>query len=268
MMNLADKVSKLKNHPKSRVIEHGYLNIYTDLNSKEKRYITFNSLYKKLNPAWNNTMVLLVDKFKNSLKTNKNVVLDMGCGHGSYIIDEARNKIDWAVGIDVDKRFVSGNKCLDEIVVGNVSSMPFKDASFDFVTSTWVVEHLADPVLTFKEVRRVLKKGGKFLFCTTNENFFMVKIKNILEMIRLDKFFNRILYGRTEDTIFPTLYRANDINSLEHILKESGFDNVVVTENFDPGYTSIDKFTFYLTRLLGKLKVSGFNAHIVGVVTK
>ena len=46
----------------------------------------------------------------------------------------------------------------------NVESLTFADASFDICTSTEVFEHVADDAKGFSEIRRVLRKGGFFVF--------------------------------------------------------------------------------------------------------
>lgn len=43
-------------------------------------------------------------------------------------------------------------------------SLPFEDASFDCAVSTWALCSIADPVAALKELRRVLKPDGVFLF--------------------------------------------------------------------------------------------------------
>lgn len=42
--------------------------------------------------------------------------------------------------------------------------LPFADGSFDYVVSTWTLCTIPDPVTALREVRRVLKAGGRFLF--------------------------------------------------------------------------------------------------------
>jgi ubiquinone/menaquinone biosynthesis C-methylase UbiE len=45
--------------------------------------------------------------------------------------------------------------------VGNAAGLRFEDASFDMVISTGMLHSLKDPVRVFKEIYRVLKKGGE-----------------------------------------------------------------------------------------------------------
>lgn len=47
--------------------------------------------------------------------------------------------------------------------VGNLHALPFANASFSAAISIVVLEHLADPALALREIRRVLEPGGRFL---------------------------------------------------------------------------------------------------------
>jgi ubiquinone/menaquinone biosynthesis C-methylase UbiE len=42
--------------------------------------------------------------------------------------------------------------------------LPFDDARFDTVTSTWTLCSIPEPVAALREIRRVLRPGGRFLF--------------------------------------------------------------------------------------------------------
>ena len=46
----------------------------------------------------------------------------------------------------------------------DVERLTFPDAAFDLVTSTEVFEHVADDARAFREVRRVLRPGGRLVF--------------------------------------------------------------------------------------------------------
>lgn len=47
--------------------------------------------------------------------------------------------------------------------------LPFRDESFDVVVSFDVIEHIPDVDEHFQEVRRVLKKGGRYIYQTPNK---------------------------------------------------------------------------------------------------
>lgn len=53
---------------------------------------------------------------------------------------------------------VEGVRCED------VQALTFKDGSFDLCTSTEVFEHVPDDMQGFREIRRVLRQGGSFVF--------------------------------------------------------------------------------------------------------
>jgi SAM-dependent methyltransferase len=52
----------------------------------------------------------------------------------------------------------------DGVLCQDVQQLMFADASFDVVTSTEVFEHVPDDARGFREVRRVLRPGGVFIF--------------------------------------------------------------------------------------------------------
>lgn len=54
--------------------------------------------------------------------------------------------------------FKDGIQCID------LQNIPFKDNMFDFVITEDVFEHISDYKKAFKEIKRVLKPGGKHIF--------------------------------------------------------------------------------------------------------
>jgi dolichol-phosphate mannosyltransferase len=89
-------------------------------------------------------------------------VLDIGCG-SSVIIQSLNN----AVGMDVSMgklRFLRRRGI--ELVRGSAFALPFKDATFDCVISSQVIEHIPYDETLFSEIVRVLQPGGGLIIGT------------------------------------------------------------------------------------------------------
>jgi ubiquinone/menaquinone biosynthesis C-methylase UbiE len=100
-------------------------------------------------------------------------VLDVGCGTGTQALFTVRAHPDAQVtGIDGDaKALAIARRKLDRAGVavtldeGLATALPYPDARFDRVISTFVFHHLddADKRRAASEIRRVLAPGGVFL---------------------------------------------------------------------------------------------------------
>lgn len=146
-------------------------------------------------------------------------VLDLGAGAGIVEQMNFQGHAARVCGVDLDQR-VTRNPMLDEGRVSDAGGIPYSDASFDVVFADNVVEHLSDPLAVFREVHRVLKPGGVFLFKTPNKHHYMPLIAR-LTPLRFHQFVNR-LRGRAEADTFPTLYRANSAGAARRVAESAG----------------------------------------------
>jgi SAM-dependent methyltransferase len=93
-------------------------------------------------------------------------ILDVGSGTGSlraYAVECA------VVSLDEDTqafKYAAPDGTLR--VNGAAERMPFADASFDLVICHHVLEHIPDVEGTLREIRRVLKPGGRFYAASPN----------------------------------------------------------------------------------------------------
>ena len=97
---------------------------------------------------------------------NKKVLM-LGCGTGEESLMLRQFGATDLVGIDISKVSIDiAQKSYPEsqFLVADMSKLPFKDDEFDYVYSSLAVHYTKDVEKVFKEVCRVLKKGGKFLF--------------------------------------------------------------------------------------------------------
>lgn len=101
--------------------------------------------------------------------------LDLGCGDGT-ILQRILKYVGSreVVGIDLDPRETEAAEALGlyaAVHTGPGSAIPEPDASFDFVFSNSVLEHIPDLGPVFAEVARVLKPGGIFYFTVPSSKF-------------------------------------------------------------------------------------------------
>jgi ubiquinone/menaquinone biosynthesis C-methylase UbiE len=94
-------------------------------------------------------------------------VLDAGCGGGGMPLSFAE-EADFVVGIDLVNRFGQAGVSLAReraranlrFVQADGQALPFRNASFDWVFSHAVIEHVADAPRYLRECARVLRRGG------------------------------------------------------------------------------------------------------------
>jgi ubiquinone/menaquinone biosynthesis C-methylase UbiE len=98
--------------------------------------------------------------------SNENV-LDIGCAKGDFLIFMKKKYSGISIyGIDYYSETVNS----DEINFKQklLYESGYSDEFFDIITAWAVFEHLHTPSLYFREISRILKKGGKFIFLVTN----------------------------------------------------------------------------------------------------
>jgi SAM-dependent methyltransferase len=149
------------------------------------------------------------------------VVLDLGAGAGIIPQMNFRGVARRICGVDPDPR-VTANPYLDEGRVGTGEAIPYADGTFDLVVADNVLEHLAEPADVFREVRRVLKPGGRFLFKTPNRFHYVPMIATFTPHW-FHQLYNRLRGREAEDT-FPTWYRANSDADVRRLAREVGLD--------------------------------------------
>ncbi|WP_433066487.1 class I SAM-dependent methyltransferase [Dactylosporangium sp. CS-033363] len=92
-------------------------------------------------------------------------VLDVGAGPGTITRDLAA-RVRQVTALEVNEEAVQvardglAGVANAEVVLGDVHALPFPDDTFCVVHAHQVLQHVADPVLALREMRRVCKPGG------------------------------------------------------------------------------------------------------------
>ena len=104
----------------------------------------------------------------------------------------------------------------------NALELPFEDASFDAVCCQFGVMFFPDRVAGYRDARRVLKPGGRFVFNVwdhISQNVFADDVTNALKEIFPDdppQFMARTPHG------------YHDVDLIRRELEEAGFSNVAI----------------------------------------
>jgi SAM-dependent methyltransferase len=91
-------------------------------------------------------------------------LLDAGCGkmpYRKFILDNTA--VEKYVGLDIETALVYQENVIPDYTWNGIT-MPFESSTFDCAFATEVLEHCFEPGIILKEIYRVLKPGGTFLF--------------------------------------------------------------------------------------------------------
>ncbi len=214
---------------------------------KQNRY---RAIYQAMKPGYKHSGSIYEGLVRGYLAP-KARVLDAGCGRGG-VIELYAEKARQAVGLDTDLTSLREHRCLKQLVVGSLATMPFPGGSFDVVLCSWVVEHLEEPDAVFREMARVLNKRGHLLLLTPNAWSYVTLISRLIPA-RLRHWLVHTLYGRQSKDIFPALYRANSKGRLDTKLHQVGLRNEEFYYVGDPSYIAFNDAFFRLGVLLERL---------------
>lgn len=139
-------------------------------------------------------------------------VLDVGCGHRPYKAVFQRQVESW-VGVDWPDAGHRSNGSQGPEIIGDAIALPLREAAFDTVVCTQVLEHVSEPLRLFAEARRVLRPGGHLVLTAPQYN---------------------ALHGEPRDFFRYTRY------GLEHLAHKAG----LVAQTVDPigGFVALFAF--------------------------
>ncbi len=149
-------------------------------------------------------------------------ILDVECGRTAPVLKKFVGLGRTLIGMDLCEFKTTGHNASPSFIKGNATAISLKDASVDLVISRSVLEHLEHPSELYREVYRVLRPGGKFVFLTPNLYDYASIISKMIPS-RFHPLIVRLTEGRDERDTFPIYYRTNSQRDIEKLAQMSGF---------------------------------------------
>jgi SAM-dependent methyltransferase len=148
-------------------------------------------------------------------------LVDAGCGRSAPVLSLFGSIAAKAIGTDT----VRFDPSLHGLILfnSNLTEIPLRADSADLVICRSVLEHLETPISVYKEVHRILKPGGKFIFITPNIWSYPIVAARIIPN-RLHASIVHFAEGRPEDDTFRTCYRSNSFRAIRKLAVLSGFE--------------------------------------------
>lgn len=146
------------------------------------------------------------------LEINPSLLLDLGSGTGFHTDTLSKRypqatvlQCDFSIGMlqVAPKRFPR--------LCGNATTLPLPDNSIDFVFANCLLPWISEPQLLFREVKRVLRSGGLFLFSSVGPDT-LIELKTVLQQ----------LISTEQIPTFMDLHEVGDL------LVQTGFHNPVM----------------------------------------
>jgi SAM-dependent methyltransferase len=147
--------------------------------------------------------------------------LDIGCRHGSFLRRLRMIGYDDVYGVDVDLAALEAGRAAypdlaDRLRHYDGLRLPFPDGGFDLVTMFDVIEHIPAPSDYLRDVRRVLKPGGRLVFQTPN---ILIDVPYWVLALRLFTH-EKLAWLFAEHCSLQTLF------SLRRLLADAGLDEI------------------------------------------
>jgi SAM-dependent methyltransferase len=223
--------------------------------------------YAALKPGWEHATARF-QRWIAACVTPASRVLDLGCGRGGVV--ERLNTTGQWTGCDPDWRSLKEHRAIGLRRSQAFSErLPFADATFDVVIASWVLEHLPQPLVTWREVARVLRPGGRFFFLTPNRRHPIPRLSAWLARLRtLQAPLVTAIYQRAAADTFPVYYRANTFEALGRLGTQTGLRLVQMEWVDDPSYFALADAAFALSICLEIVLPATWRVHLVGEYEK
>lgn len=202
-------------------------------------------------------------------------VLDVGCGRGviaPFPWQKHPGVKLW--GIDPDPTAAENPHLESFTLLTNEPNWRIPSGTVDLAIARYVLEHVEDPTAFFRNLSRVLKPGGKFVFLTPNRWHPAMIASHWLPYGLKQRILGLTKRADPQD-VFPTCYLLNSTRAVKKAAQRFGLDVTDLrTREIQPcGYLDFSVFGFFASCLyFNVMRLTGlqrfFGMTMTGVLTK
>jgi demethylmenaquinone methyltransferase/2-methoxy-6-polyprenyl-1,4-benzoquinol methylase len=157
-------------------------------------------------------------------------VLDAACGTGDLAIADLKAGASRVTGLDFSEQMLERARKKDtsiEWIQGDMLALPFADETFDAATVGFGVRNVEDLELGLRELRRVLRPGGRLAILEITQPRGPLRPFYSLWFDRVVPLLGKVLPGGDAYTYLPaSVKRFPTAERLADLLRETGFGDV------------------------------------------
>jgi demethylmenaquinone methyltransferase/2-methoxy-6-polyprenyl-1,4-benzoquinol methylase len=156
-------------------------------------------------------------------------VLDAACGTGDLAIADVKAGAGRVTGLDFSEKMLerARRKAPLEWIHGDMLALPFAEATFDAATVGFGVRNVADLELALRELRRVLRPGGRLAILEITQPRGVLRPFFSLWFDRVVPLLGKVLPGGSAYTYLPaSVRRFPPAEGLVELMENAGFGEV------------------------------------------
>jgi demethylmenaquinone methyltransferase/2-methoxy-6-polyprenyl-1,4-benzoquinol methylase len=156
--------------------------------------------------------------------------LDAACGTGDLALADLKAGASRVAGLDFSEKMLERARRKSsaiEWVHGDMLALPFADETFDAATVGFGVRNVADLELALRELRRVLRPGGRLAILEITQPRGPLRPFFSLWFDRVVPALGKVLPGGSAYTYLPaSVKRFPNAETLTELMRDAGFDDV------------------------------------------
>lgn len=187
----------------------------------------------------------------------QDILLDVGCGDGRYIISSIKNRGYFSIGIDPNNKvsLIPAKKRISEagfnaFLIRSVGeSTPLRESSVSVALCNSALDHMIEPNAVLKEIHRVLKENGTLIMWQGIYQHKNHKKETFEQETHVNVFSKESLFEMLKDTGFS----INCINLLGCDIIASSEENKAISSRFPEFFNNQLSTLLQLYLSLGKI---------------